>query len=512
MAKFHRPDHRGGGRGGRPGAPPAGARPTQGRSDPAVPNRAPRSAAATPSPSGRPAASGKPGGRSFDKGFGKPQRERDGAPTPGERRLGGPSQDKPGNAPRGRSFGKNFDKPPRDGQRSDGPPPGKSAGAPRGRPTGKPYRARPGSQPGDRASPARPPYDRPPSERPAANRVRSERPRSERPAEGRAPSGKPRFEKPGFEKPGFEKPSFEKPRVKRPAGPQRATGRAEARASAPRRERPVENLPSWTEPEAEAPVLAKIERAAPRSDDDLWVYGRHATAAALANPRRRIRRLVALAEAAAALNAALAQAQARLPIGPLPEIVSREILEDLLPSGAVHQGVALAAAALPAGDIEDVIAGLAEPGGAPQIVVLLDQVTDPHNIGAVLRSTAAFGALALVLPEHGAPEPTGTLAKAASGALELVPLVRVVNLARTLDRLKEAGFWCVGLDEAAPQSLAESKLAGRIAIVLGAEGDGMRRLTRERCDLLVRLPTRGALASLNVSNAAAIALYELTRG
>jgi 23S rRNA (guanosine2251-2'-O)-methyltransferase len=259
-------------------------------------------------------------------------------------------------------------------------------------------------------------------------------------------------------------------------------------------------------------MLSPGGHAAPRRDDELWVYGTHATAAALANPRRRIRRLVALADAAAVLNGVLAEAQARLPIGPLPEIVSRETLEALLPPGAVHQGVALAAAALPAGDIEDVIAGLAEPGGASQIVVLLDQVTDPHNIGAVLRSAAAFGAVALVLPEHGAPEPTGALAKAASGALEHVPLVRVVNLARTLDRLKAAGFWCAGLDEAASQTLAESRLTGRIALVLGAEGEGMRRLTRERCDILVRLPTRGAIASLNVSNAAAIALYELTRG
>jgi 23S rRNA (guanosine2251-2'-O)-methyltransferase len=130
----------------------------------------------------------------------------------------------------------------------------------------------------------------------------------------------------------------------------------------------------------------------------------------------------------------------------------------------------------------------------------------------VLRSAAAFGALALVLPEHGAPPITGTLAKAASGALEHVPILRVVNLARAIDRLKSAGFWCVGLDETAERPLAALKLEGRIALVLGGEGDGMRRLTRERCDLVARLPTSGAIASLNVSNAAAIALYELVRG
>jgi 23S rRNA (guanosine2251-2'-O)-methyltransferase len=129
----------------------------------------------------------------------------------------------------------------------------------------------------------------------------------------------------------------------------------------------------------------------------------------------------------------------------------------------------------------------------------------------VLRSAAAFGALALVLPAHGASPITGALAKAASGALESVPLVRAVNLARTLGRLKEGGFWICGLDETAPQPLAGLDLGERIAIVLGSEGSGMRRLVRERCDYLARLPTRPAQPSLNVSNAAAVALYELVR-
>jgi 23S rRNA (guanosine2251-2'-O)-methyltransferase len=247
----------------------------------------------------------------------------------------------------------------------------------------------------------------------------------------------------------------------------------------------------------------------PPRDSGPWLYGRHAVAAALANPARRVRRLLALPEAASELRALIGAAQARLPRD-APEILERRGFEQLLPQGAVHQGMALAAEPLPAGDIDDLLDAL-PAGGAPHVVVLLDQVTDPHNVGAVLRSAAAFAARGVVMPDHGAPPITGALAKAASGALEAVPLLRVTNLARTLDRLKEAGFWCIGLTESGDKALDEIDVGERIALVLGAEGSGLRRLTRERCDLLARLPTRGTPASLNVSNAAAIALYELTR-
>jgi len=257
-------------------------------------------------------------------------------------------------------------------------------------------------------------------------------------------------------------------------------------------------------------------RAAPPSrEGGLWLYGRHAVVAALANPARRIRRFLAVAETAAEAKALIVTPGARLPAGPQPEILPRDSFEALVPAGAVHQGIALAVEPLPELAIEDVIDRIGPPpaaGAVTQIIVLLDRVTDPHNIGAVLRSAAGFGALALVLPEHGAPPITGTLAKAASGAIEHVPILRVVNLARAIDRLKSAGFWCVGLAEDAERTLPELKLEGRIALVLGGEGDGMRRLTRERCDLVARLPTSGPIASLNVSNAAAIALYELVRG
>jgi 23S rRNA (guanosine2251-2'-O)-methyltransferase len=179
----------------------------------------------------------------------------------------------------------------------------------------------------------------------------------------------------------------------------------------------------------------------------------------------------------------------------------------------VHQGWALAVEPLDPADLDDVLRR-AETETAPgrSIVVVLDQVADPPNLGAVLRSAAAFGAAAVIIAEHGSPPLGGVLAKAASGALDRVPLVRVVNLARALDHLKEAGYWCCGLDESAPEPLAALDLGPRVALVLGSEGGGLRRLVRERCDYLARLPTLPVFSSLNVSNAAAIALYELARG
>lgn len=242
-----------------------------------------------------------------------------------------------------------------------------------------------------------------------------------------------------------------------------------------------------------------------------WVYGRHAVRAALANPQRVWRRLAVIpeheAEAAALVGAARAERRGE---GDPVRVLDRAGLAALLPEGAVHQGWALDAEPLLPADLDDVLRA-AEIGEGPAIVVVLDQVTDPHNVGAVLRSAAAFGASAVLVAEHGAPPETGALAKAASGALDIVPLVRVVNLARALDRLKEAGFWCCGLDAEATRPLAALDLGRRAALVLGSEGGGLRRLVRERCDFLARLPTRPELPSLNVSNAVAIALYELVR-
>jgi 23S rRNA (guanosine2251-2'-O)-methyltransferase len=228
-----------------------------------------------------------------------------------------------------------------------------------------------------------------------------------------------------------------------------------------------------------------------------WLYGSHAVEAALANPARTHRRLLLTAEAAKAHPHWSG------------EIIDRAELDRHLPPAAVHQGVAALVEPLPDLTLED----LARRGQAREsaVIVVLDQVTDPHNVGAILRSAAAFGALAVVAPDRHAPHETGALAKAASGALERISLVRVTNLVRALESLKSSGFWVAGLAGEAKETLAQAKLTGRIALVLGAEGDGLRRLTREHCDLLVRLPMTGAMESLNVSNAAAVALYELIR-
>jgi 23S rRNA (guanosine2251-2'-O)-methyltransferase len=248
-----------------------------------------------------------------------------------------------------------------------------------------------------------------------------------------------------------------------------------------------------------------------RDRAERWLYGRHAVVAALANPERVWRRLVVLADEEPEAAALAAEARAeRRGEGEAAQVLDRPALAALLPEGAVHQGWALEVEPLVPPDLDDVLRA-ADVAEGRTIVLVLDQVTDPHNVGAVLRSAAAFGAAAVIVAEHAAPPQTGVLAKAASGALELVPLVRVVNLARALDHLKEAGFWCCGLDADAPDALAALDLGRRAALVLGSEGGGLRRLVRERCDYLARLPTRPELSSLNVSNAAAVALYELVR-
>jgi len=230
----------------------------------------------------------------------------------------------------------------------------------------------------------------------------------------------------------------------------------------------------------------------------VWIWGRHPVLAALANAERRLERLLMTRETAER-HAANFAAKA--------EILSREDLAHRLPAGAVHQGIAGLFAPLEEPQLDDLLARCGEAA----LVLALDQVSDPHNVGAILRSAAAFGVSGLIVTDRHAPADTGVLAKAASGALELVPMVRAVNLARMLEQLKEAGFLLYGLDEHGEVALPALDLAGRVCIVLGAEGEGLRRLTAEKCDRLATIPTQAKLAALNVSNAAAIAAYEWAR-
>lgn len=240
------------------------------------------------------------------------------------------------------------------------------------------------------------------------------------------------------------------------------------------------------------------------TDGTYWLFGDHAVAAALANPRRRILDLV-IAEGRpvpAAISEPVGAADPR----PAPRQIPRDDLARLLPLGAVHQGIACRVALLDPPALEAVIADADEDA----LAMVLDQVTDPHNVGAILRSAAAFGAIAVIVPRHHTAPESGVMAKAASGALDKVPLLPVANLGRALERLARARFWCLGLAGDGARSLAAAKPDRRAALIVGAEGSGLRRLTRDYCDEIVRLPTRAA-ASLNVSAAAAVALYELTR-
>ncbi|HUT51393.1 MAG TPA: 23S rRNA (guanosine(2251)-2'-O)-methyltransferase RlmB [Alphaproteobacteria bacterium] len=245
------------------------------------------------------------------------------------------------------------------------------------------------------------------------------------------------------------------------------------------------------------------KRAASGTSADTWLYGVHPVLAALANPARTIGRFLITAEAHQRLASDLPAG------GPTPRIVERGELDRALPAGAVHQGVAVEAQPLPAADLEVLVSGLDPKARA--LVVVLDQITDPQNAGAVLRAAAAFGAAALVTTDRHAPPTSGAFAKAAAGALEAVPLIRVGNLVSALETLQSHGFWSLGLDGRAEHNIADADTGRRIALVLGAEGVGLRRLTRERCDMLARIPIASTVESLNVATAAAIALYEVTR-
>jgi len=235
-----------------------------------------------------------------------------------------------------------------------------------------------------------------------------------------------------------------------------------------------------------------------KNNGTLWLFGHHPVVAALQNPNRD--KLLLKMTKDSALPSDLIQNVS-------VQIVPRQEIDALAGPGAVHQGLALQVKPLQEPLLDDILEKVQDKS----VVLILDQVTDPHNIGAILRSSAAFNALAVIIPDANAPQESAVLAKSACGALEVVPLIRVTNLVRAMQQLKELGFWCLGLDGYATQLIGDKKLPDKCAFVLGSEGDGMRRLTAENCDYTIKLPISDKMESLNVSNAAAIALYEFNR-
>ncbi|WP_224815355.1 23S rRNA (guanosine(2251)-2'-O)-methyltransferase RlmB [Hasllibacter sp. MH4015] len=240
--------------------------------------------------------------------------------------------------------------------------------------------------------------------------------------------------------------------------------------------------------------------------ETLWLFGLHAVRDALANPAREIRRLVVSRNAADKLSDSIAGR------GIAPEIVDPRKFPVPLDPGSVHQGAAVEVKPLDWGDWRALARG---DGAGRSVIVLLDRVSDPHNVGAILRSAEVFGANAVIAPaRHSAPE-TGALAKTASGALERMPYARVGNLGDAMEALKSDGFWMVGLAEEGAEEIdviAKRHAEGHVALVMGAEGPGLRDRTRALCDELAKIPFARDFGSLNVSNAAAVALYALTRG
>ncbi len=231
----------------------------------------------------------------------------------------------------------------------------------------------------------------------------------------------------------------------------------------------------------------------------IWFYGIHAVESALLNPERKKYQLLVNQEWTTSYKVPSNEIE--------PQYVSRKVIESKLPLTAVHQGLALLVAPLPHVPIETIC----KNSNDNSVVIVLDQISDPRNIGAIMRTASAFGASAIIVTDRYTPETTASMAKAASGALDRIPVVRVTNLSRSLVLLKKAGFWLAGLDANASQTISQANLGGKIAIILGAEGSGLRRLTAQNCDYLIKIPMDASSNSLNVSVAASIALYEVYR-
>ena len=224
-----------------------------------------------------------------------------------------------------------------------------------------------------------------------------------------------------------------------------------------------------------------------------WIYGKHACMAALSNSTRIVHQTL--------ISEKLHQ-ELKATISPFTyDIVSGKVIEKQLPQGAVHQGIAMQVSPLPQPDIEDV-------ASLGKTIIILDQVSDPHNIGAIFRSAAAFDVSAVITQDKHSPSDSGVMAKTACGALEMISHITVSNISQAMETLQQCGYWCIGLDGTASQTIRQLDMDAHVAIILGAEGKGLRPLTSKRCDGLVKIAMHAQMESLNVSNAAAITLYE----
>ncbi len=237
------------------------------------------------------------------------------------------------------------------------------------------------------------------------------------------------------------------------------------------------------------------------------LFGTHAVIEAWINPQRHIHTLYITENALNSFDEALKKAHDRGLKRPSPQIIDKSVLDHATPTGSVHQGIGLDVQNLEGTDIHDFIR--ASEAQNKSVLVMLDQVTDPHNVGAILRSSCAFGASGMIMQSKHAPALTGVLAKTACGAVEHVPVAYETNLTRTLETLQEAGYFAIALDERG-EDISQLPDYSKMVLVLGAEGAGLRRLVKEQCDVLTRLPMHDAMPSINVSNAAAVALYALT--
>ena len=237
------------------------------------------------------------------------------------------------------------------------------------------------------------------------------------------------------------------------------------------------------------------------------LYGLHAVREAWLNEERDVHALYLTPQSQNSFEKEIHEARKNGLNRPQPQIIDKHQVEKMLPKGVVHQGIALSCSPAPEYDIQDFIIRADTEGKSA--IAILDQVTDPHNVGAILRSASAFGLDGIIMQKKHAPELDGVLAKTACGAVDHMPVAKVTNLSRAIEELQESGFFVIGLDEHSDQNINQIESFDKTALVLGSEGEGIRRLIREKCDHIVKLPTQGRIASLNVSNAAAVTFFTI---